>query len=202
MRNVPRQRRIHHGYTLIELLIIITLLGIASAILIPHLKDLKTLEVQAAVRTIIADMSFAQSDALANQELRRMHFYSDGRGYCLIRVAAVDFNKAFDYSDGAPLVDAPEYIIDPLGGAGILERYVMDFSADSRFRSVVIESATIDGMVLLPNGTDITYDELGGTVSAPNVPGQGGIIIVRSEDDRYEILISPFTGKISVNHLP
>lgn len=202
MRDVSRHRLIRKGYTLIELIIIIALLGVASAILIPHLTNLKTLEVQAAVRTIIADMSFAQSDALANQELRRLHFYPDGRGYCLIRLEAADFNKNFDYSDGAPAVDAPEYLIDPLGGAGLLERYVVDFRADTRYQSVSIESATIDGVVLLPDGTDITYDELGGTVSAPNVPGQGGTIVVRSEDDRYEIQIAPFTGKISVNHLP
>ena len=105
------------GYTLVELIMVVALLGLASAILIPHLKDLKKLEVQSAVRTIIADLSFAQSDALANQEYRRLHFYPDGRGYCLIRVEEADFFKVFDYSENAPVADAPEYIFDPLGGS-------------------------------------------------------------------------------------
>lgn len=190
------------GYTLIELIIVVALLGTAGAILVPHLVDLKKLEVQAAVRTVIADLSFAQSDALANQEYRRVHFYEDGRGYCLIRLAEADFFKAFDYSDGATVADTPDYIIDPLGGAGNLERYAVDFRSDDRYKNVVIESALIEGVGLSPSGSDITYDSLGGTVRSPGVPGRGGKIVVSSEDERYEITIAPFTGKLSVRRLP
>lgn len=202
MRQAKSFRRPMAAYTLIELLLVVALLGIAGAILVPHLVGLSNLEAQAAVRMVIADMSFAQSDALANQEYRRIHFYPDGRGYCVIRVAEGDFFKVFDYSDNAPVADAPEYIIDPLGGAGLLERYIVDFNASDNFKQVRIESAVIDGKVMLPNGTDITFDSLGGTVQSPNNPGTGGAIIVSSADERYEITISPFTGKLSVQRLP
>jgi len=189
------------GYTLVELIIVVTLLGTAGALLVPHLVNLESMEAQAAVRTVIADLSFAQSDALANQEFRRVHFYEDGRGYCIIRVADADFFKAFDYSDGAPVADAPEYIVDPLGGDGLLERYVVDFVNDDRWKTVRIESVTIDGVTLTPDGADITYDDLGGTVSSPGVPGTGGTIVLGSAQERYQISISPFTGKMSVQRL-
>jgi general secretion pathway protein H len=190
------------GYTLIELLIVVALLGVAGAVLVPHLTGLNRMEVQAAVRTVIADLSFAQSDALANQEFRRAHFYADGRGYCLTRVAEADFANVFDYSPGAALADQPEYIIDPLGGAGNLDRYVMDFTADDRYQMVRVEEARIDGVNLAPDGVDVTYDALGGTVSSPNVPGSGGRVVIGSATERYEIIIAPFTGKLTVTRLP
>lgn len=200
--NSRRLRTIRAGYTLIELLIVVALLGIAGAILVPQLANLSSLEAQAAVRGIIADLSFAQSDALANQEFRRVHFYADGSGYCLIRVADGDFNRTFDYSVGAPLADTPDYVIDPLGGAGTLERYVVNYVTDDRYKQVVVEAAKIDGATMLPNGVDITYDSMGGTVSSPNIPGLGGKIIIGSTNARYEITIAPFTGKMSVTKLP
>ena len=73
MRNV-------RGYTLIELIFVVALLGLATAMLVPYLVNQNSMTVQAAVRRVIADLSFAQSDALAHQEYRRVHFYADGRG--------------------------------------------------------------------------------------------------------------------------
>src|SRR5690554_431827 len=65
--------RRQRAYTLIELLLVVAILGLASAILIPQLANRDSMEVQAAVRQIIADLSFAQSDALAHQEYRRVY---------------------------------------------------------------------------------------------------------------------------------
>ena len=77
------------GYTLIELMVVIAVMGLAGAMIIPHMVGRGHLAVQAAVQQLIADLSFAQSDALARQEMRRVYFYPDGRGYALIRVAFV-----------------------------------------------------------------------------------------------------------------
>ena len=79
------------AYTLIEMLIVVALLGIAGALLIPHLVHQDNLTAQSAVRLLIADLSFAQSDSLANQEFRRVQFMQDingiGIGYCIVRIA-------------------------------------------------------------------------------------------------------------------
>ncbi|MFN9974149.1 MAG: Tfp pilus assembly protein FimT/FimU, partial [Phycisphaerae bacterium] len=53
------------GYTLVEVLIVVTVLGIAGAVAAPAFSQTGVLRVQAALRSIVADISEAQSDALA-----------------------------------------------------------------------------------------------------------------------------------------
>ncbi|MCH8343784.1 MAG: prepilin-type N-terminal cleavage/methylation domain-containing protein [Planctomycetes bacterium] len=173
------------GYTLIELILVMGILALAAALLVPHLVDRDSLAVQSVVRLIIADLSFAQSDALANQEYRRIQFYADGRGYCLYRVTDADFAAPFDPN----LVDY-DYLLDPLHAQ---RDYIVDFTEGSRFEGISISAVNIDG------GTrQITYDALGGTVVAVGTPGIGGQITVSSPSGDYRIDIAPFTGKLTV----
>ncbi len=186
------------GYTLIELIFVIALLGLAATLLVPHLVQQDSMTVQAAVRRFIADLSFAQSDALAHQEFRRVHFYEDGRGYCIVRVTEADFNLPFD-------AVTADYINDPLRGArgflgeaGRWRPYIIDFTTEERFQGVSITSGSIDGVLLTPTGTDITYDQLGGTVMTGNLPGTGGQIVLSFDTASYRITIAAFTGKLTV----
>jgi prepilin-type N-terminal cleavage/methylation domain-containing protein len=170
------------GYTLIELLLVIGILGLAGAILVPHLVDQQSMTAQAAVRKVIADLSFAQSDALAHQEHRRVHFYADGSGYCLYRPPSGSTHGAFD-------ADTADFINDPLAA----EDYIVLFSEDDRFDGVVVTDVDIDG-----SNNDIVYDPLGGTVQASGAPGTGGSLVIENNNDRFEISIAPFTGKLTV----
>ena len=179
------------AYTLIELIFVIALLGLAAALLVPHLVHQDSMTVQAAVRTLIADLSFAQSDALAHQEFRRVHFYEAGRGYCIVRVPEADFTLAFD-----PMT--ADYINDPLVRAGGFGAYIVDFTTDDRFEGVSITSVSIDGVALAPVGSDVTYDQIGGTVMTGNLPGTGGQIVFSFDTASYQITISAFTGKLTV----
>ena len=106
------------GYTLIEILIVVALLGIASALLIPNMVAGDSLNTQAAVRLIISDLIFAQHDALAHQEYRKVVFYDDGSGYCITRVTDSNYATAFDE-------DTADYIVDPMSNdAGL---YIVEY---------------------------------------------------------------------------
>ncbi len=178
------------GYTLIELLLVISLLGLAGSLLVPYMVGRSSLETQAAVRMIIVDLNFAQSDALANQEFRRVHFFADGSGYCIVRVTQGDFDEQFD-------PDTADYLYDPLGRAGIAHQYIVNFNEDRRFEGVSVGEVSIDG-----GNRYISYDQLGGTVrSGGSVPGTGGHIIVTSDEATYRINVSPFTGKLTVERI-
>ena len=68
---------VRSAYTLGEMVIVLTILGIAATLLIPHLRDRGDTEIQAAARQLVADISWAQCDAVAGQGFRRLHFYDD-----------------------------------------------------------------------------------------------------------------------------
>ena len=181
------------AYTLIEMLIVVALLGIAGALLIPHLVHQDNLTAQSAVRLLIADLSFAQSDSLANQEYRRVQFIQDingiGTGYCIVRMTEADFDLPFD-------PDTADYISDPLGVVGSAGRYYVDFATTDRFDGVTIIVSDFDG-----GNQFITYDTLGGTIMTGNAPGIGGQIQLQVKDVIYQIDVAPFTGKLTVTKL-
>ncbi len=180
-----RQSRHRCGYTLIELLIVVGLLGLAASVLIPYMVGRSGLETQSAVRHVIADISFAQADAISHQEYRRVYFFEDGRGYCIIRVGS-NFDAEFD-------PDTADYVYDPLGQLG---KYIVDFAADKRYEHVSIQSANFDN-----NQRYLTFDQTGGTVMTGGTPGTGGSIIVHSDEVSYRIDVEPFTGQMRVTRL-
>ena len=184
------RRTVTCAYTLIELLIVIVVLGIAGALLIPHLAYKDSLASQAAVRLLISDLSFAQSDALANQEFRRVYFYPDGTGYCIFRITEANFDLPFD-------PNTADYIDDPLHVVGDSRGYIVDFTTKNRFDNVSISAVSIDG-----GNPYVTYDALGGTVMTGNAPGTGGPIYVQAADNIYRIDIAPFVGKLTVTKMP
>ncbi|HWB20449.1 MAG TPA: prepilin-type N-terminal cleavage/methylation domain-containing protein [Phycisphaerales bacterium] len=182
------------SYTLVEMLIVIALLGLAATLLIPNLVGQDIMSAQTVVRMIIGDLSFAQSDALSHQEFRRVHFFdADGNGnahgYCITRITEGQLSAPFD--DGSA-----DYIRDPLAGGGVDGNYIVNITDDNRFDGVVISSVDIDG-----GGRDIQYDTIGGTVRSGNLPGLGGSIVVSSANVSYRITIAAFTGKLTVQEL-
>ena len=178
------------------MLVGIGILSIAGMILVPNLIDRGTFAIQAAARSIVSDIVFAQSDALANQEYRRFQFIETPEGetgylgYCIIRVSPESFS--FPYDPGSA-----DYVFDPLGSVGNGGRYLVDFSSDERFEGVSIESVDLDA------GLDYTtFDEYGGSVSSSGgAPGIGGTIDLVSEGSRYRVTVSAFTAKTTVEVL-
>lgn len=180
---------IRRGYTLIEVLIVVTILGLAASLLVPYLSSKGDFDTQSAVRTLIADISFAQSDALANQGFRSVYFYPDGTGWCLVRAAEDTLGDEFDPATA-------DYVYDPLASNSERGAYVVNLRDRQQFSSVRVYRANLDGGKRV-----LTFDELGGTVAAGGIPGTGGSVILTSPQASYQLDIAPVTGKVRVTRL-
>lgn len=161
------------AYTLIEILIVVVLLGIAGALVMPQVGSTDVLRVQSTVRAIVSDINFAQSDALARQQGRAMVFDTVTNTYSIIEVRGVT--------------------LDPVNDT-ILK---VDLKNARKFHDSKIESATFDG------GNTIVFDELGGTVAGPNstTPSSGGNIIVTGSGSRFKISVEAYTGRVTVTRI-
>ena len=165
---------------------VVALLGIAAGILAPQLIGMGRLETSSAVRRLVADITFAQSEALAAQSYRRIHFYDDGSGYCLVSITDADFNDPFNPATA-------DYVADPSGTVRGLGHYIVNYVDDGRFKSVSISDLEMTG-----GSQSLTFDSLGGTIESPGTPAGEGRIVLTGEDAEYEITIAPVTGKVSV----
>ena len=172
--NTTRQHK-RHGYTLVEVLITVTIMGLAAAIVVPNMMQGGTLGVQAGARMIIADLMFVQNEAMAQQSDRRITFDVDDNSYKV---------EKYDSSATAWVLEYNPV----LGGTTGAQNYEMDFDDDGRFSGIEIVSASFNGT------TQVTFDDLGN-------PSSGGTVQLRFNEHEYEITVAPFTGRVTVERL-
>jgi type II secretion system protein H len=72
------------GFTLVEILAVIVILGIASAIVIPQIGTRDDMRVKAAARTLIADLIYAQNLAISTGQVVYVRFDVAGNQYSML----------------------------------------------------------------------------------------------------------------------
>lgn len=170
------------GYTLLELMVVLVLMGIAAALVVPNVRGSEGIRIQTAVRAIASDIMFAQSDALAYQARRAVVFDPDTNTYWIAEVTTDELD--FD-TDAMYKIDGPE------------QRFLVDIDQTSGGAAQII-SANFDGAQIL------VFDELGGPVSGidSDAPSAGGAIIVGGDDGTaYRLNVEPYTGRVTVERV-
>lgn len=167
------------AYTLIEVLVVVAILGTAAALVVPSMSSAGNLRVQAAVRELVSDITFAQSDAVAYQARRAIIFYEGEGRYvlCEVRGSVID-----------PDVDA----LFDINRDG--QRYEVIFDEQRTAGAAIIE-AQFDGDNVL------IFDELGGPVETADGdrPSMGGFIRIRDAmGQTFRIDIEAYTGRVTV----
>lgn len=173
--------RAHRAYTLIEVLVVVVILGIAGAMVAPAMSQAGVLRIQSAVRTVVSDITFAQMDALGYQEQRAIVFDVENNQYTLVQV-------------NGSTIDVENDALYDTRGPG--QRYTVSFNAEV-FGGTVIESVEFDGDNVL------IFDEMGGPVATPgsSTLSQGGTIVLAGPLSRFRIDVAAFTGRVTVTRL-
>lgn len=166
VRRIASRRR---AYTLVELLVVVAILGLAASVVGPAMGGVGVLRVQAAVRTIVADITEAQSDALASQRGRAIVFHPDENRWDVVEV------------NGA--------VLDP-----VLDLIRSGAIRGADFGDSKLVSADFDGDAVLifdEMGAPVTTP--GG-----DTPGANGVIKVTGSAQEFTITVEAYTGRVSV----
>jgi type II secretion system protein H len=165
-------RRTQAGYTLVEVLVVVTIMGIVAAIVVPQMLQAGTLGVQAAARALIADIIYAQNEAVVRQTPHKVIFDEEGNRYRLVRADAdagdVTLKAAWKTGTGADNSD-----------------FVVDFNRDDRFQGVELLAVNFG------DEQTVAFDDLGS-------PDRGGSVDLRFNQHRYRVTVAAFTGRVSV----
>ena len=175
------------GWSLIELLTVIVVLGIAAVITIPYGASGASAAGQSAARLLVTEMLAAQMDAVATQSFRRVHFYDDGTGWCILELTSSQLNDPFDAVTAT-------YAEDAIESQGQNQQSVVHFVQDTRFKNVSIMNPIFD-----KNSSDVTFDPTGGIVANNGSPSLGGSVKVASGAYSWVLTVGPLTGKISIS---
>lgn len=179
-RRVDRGRS-GRGYTLIEVLIVVTVMGIAGTMVIPSMSGANVLRVQAGVRTVVSDITFAQMDALGYQEPRAIVFDVEQNRYTLVQVVGSEIDLETDA------------MYDPRGPG---QRYIVDLD-EFDFGGAVISEVDLSG------GDTLIFDEIGGPVAeaGSDEMSSGGSVTITAPSGVFRINIAAFTGRVTVTRL-
>jgi len=181
MKNPARR-----GFTLVEILAVLVIIGIASAIVIPQLATRDDLRAAAAARILVADLIYAQNMAISQQRPIYVRFDKANNKYSLLSVAS---------SGGDTLMKHPMTQVN----------YIQQFgSATKGLEAVSIDSVDFDGVdVAIVDQFTVAFDEMGAPFAfsyATNSMSdlKNGVVAIKAGSFTTTITIQPYTGELTV----
>ena len=189
IRRSPRR-----GFTLVEILAVVVILGIASAIIIPHMGSRDDMKAAAAARVIIADIIYAQNLAISTGTPVYIRFDRTNNKYSMIT------NPLSSKTNFGDLVTHPvtqESFIQKFGDPN-------PRSVDP-WENVSIDSVSLSGIdPSYANQFTVGFDEIGApyvynyTLDLKNDLADGSNLVIRCGTLTTQINIAAATGEITV----
>ena len=168
------------GFTLIEIIIVVVIIGIAAMIAVPMFSGAADLQVRAAANRIAADLDYAKGLAVTHQT-----------GYAVVFDTA---NESYDIRKSPYGTD--DIIADPVRST---QDYIIDFSTDSNFSRVNIATAAFDSA----SEHSVTFDYLGspyhGMSTASADALNSGRITLQADTFTLYVDVEPMTGYVTIS---
>lgn len=160
------------GFSLVELLIVVTILGIAAAMVVPSLGNTAPTRLRGAAQLLAADLAYAQIESLSHgDDPRVVVFDIDAETY---HIAAVS--------------DTATPIANPIGGTPYLVEYGTGRAA--HLPDVTIDSVSLDGDTQLGFGI---YGQTDQTTDAT--------ITLAAGVSRITLTVDPSTGDVTIGDI-
>ncbi|QOV90232.1 type II secretion system protein [Humisphaera borealis] len=171
-------RSSRRGFTLIEILGVVVILGIISATIIPQIATRDDQRAAAAARVVMSDLLYAQNRAVAQQKVHYVVFDVVNKNY-----------KVLDKWSPATVIK------NPVDGS-TFQVYFGDASAGG-LKEMSLVSAAFDG------NSAIAFDAMGipQSVNASTgalTPMTVGRVVVGSGTYQLTVTVSPFSGELTV----
>lgn len=171
--------RLEHGFTLIEVVVILLILGTIAVIAIPLLGDTTGVKASATANKLRSDIAYAQSLAMTSGQRYRVYFNlspSPAAGYAVVNDADGDANWG----------EAGEFARDPASGGAF---------------SVTLNTGDYAGITISAVGFSpqyVEFDTLGRPFSNGVLLAAATAVTVTGGSVSQTVTVTPQTGRVSI----
>lgn len=167
------------GFTLVEVLCVVVILGISAAFVIPRLSQRSDLVTAAMARKLMADVLYAQNRAIATRLVHYVRFDTTNQRYEVLTS-----------------LSPATYITHPVDGGSF--QVPLSTGRTDQLRTVSLTSASFDAK------TCLAFDELGVPYATDPSTGartamNAGTIVLSSGSYSLSISVEPYSGEVHTN---
>lgn len=169
---IAAPRRSARGFTLVELVIVITILGLLVVVAVPNRSATDEVSLRAASRRLASDLRYAQGQSIARRIRHGVRFELAEKRYAVVATGR-----------GEPVEDP--------GARG--HALVVSFKDPSAAHGVTLVSASFDG------SPEVSFDSFG---VPSNLAGReirrAGLVVLACGGMTSTVEVAPGTGKVTV----
>lgn len=176
-------RRSAAGFTLVEILGVVVILGILSAVILPQLGSRDDQKAISAARVVMSDLLYAQSRSIALQQMHYVKFDTTNGNYVVLDAIS----------------PTPHAINNPVSG----QTYQVNFGSSSTngLSSMRIASVNFDGQNVIAfdaMGIPYSYNTSTSTVAALT---SGNVVLgaTNNTTNTSTVTVAPFSGGITIH---